>query len=68
MALSKTITVSMQINKNATSPSAVSFSAHPEVIDGVLRAGHLRTNPGVFTEGTSSQSYGGANADFDSNS
>ncbi len=67
MALSKTITVSMQVQNNATSPSSVSFSAEPEVIDGVLKAGHLRTNPGIFTAGTPSQSYGGANVNFDSN-
>ncbi len=67
MAISKSITVSMQVQNNATSPSSVSFTCQPEVIDGVLRAGHLRTNPGVFTAGTSSQSYGGANVNFDSN-
>ncbi len=67
MAISKTITVSMQQINNATSPSAVSFTAEPEVRDGVLVPGHKRTNPGVFTAGTPSESYGGANINFDSN-
>ncbi len=67
MALSKSITVTSQQLNNATSPSAVSFTCEPEVRDGVLVAGHKRTNPGVFTAGTPSESYGGAYVNFDSN-
>lgn len=52
---------------NATSPTSVSYTAEAEVRDGVLIAGHLRENPGVFTQGTPSQSYGGANINMDSN-
>ncbi len=65
MATSKTVTVSMQVQNNATSPSAVSYTAEAEVRDGNLVAGHLRTNPGVFTAGTPSQNYGGANPNSD---
>ncbi len=67
MATSKTITVNRQQLNNATSPVSVSFTAEPEVRDGVLIPGHLRENPGVFTAGTPSQSYGGVNIDMDSN-
>lgn len=67
MAISKSITVQMQRINNATSPIAVSYTAEPEVYDGVLVAGHLRTNPGVYTVGTSSHNYGGANPNNDSN-
>ena len=68
MALSKTTTQTQQYLKNATSPTAVSYTCQPEVVDGVLIAGSRNTNPGIFTEGTASEEYGGANINQDSNS
>lgn len=52
MATSKSITVTQQYQNNATSPTAVSFTAEPIVQDGVLIPPYQDTNPGVFTAGT----------------
>lgn len=67
MALSKTISVVSQINKNATSPSAVSFTSEPIVSDGRLVVNYRNDNPGIFTAGTAPEGYG-ANFIQDSNS
>lgn len=66
MATSKTLTVLMQNQNNATSPVAVSLVCEPEVSGGNLVAGHHREKPGVFTAGTPSECYG-TNMNEDSN-
>lgn len=52
MATSKTQTVTMQYQNNATSPTSVSFTAEPIVNGGVLGFDHHVIRPGVFTAGT----------------
>lgn len=52
MAISKSVTVLMQNQNNATSPVAVSFTAEPIVLDGRLVPSYRVSNPGVFTQGT----------------
>jgi hypothetical protein len=52
MALSKTTTARMQNQNNATSPTSITQTVAPIVVDGVLKAGYKIDNPGVFTAGT----------------
>lgn len=68
MALSKTITMTHQYIGAATSPTAVSYVVEASVSEGNLVATQHQTKPGVFTAGTASESYGGANINPDSNS
>ena len=57
MAQSKNITVSMQYQNNANSPTSVSFTAEPEVSGSSLVVGHHNERPGVFTAGTPAEGY-----------
>ncbi len=66
MAISQTITVTQQYSNNATSPSAVSFTAEPVVQDGRLIQGFRITNPGIFSPGTPRE-YSSSNPQNDSN-
>ena len=52
MALSKSITLQMQNQNNATSPVAVSVTVEPIVSDGRLVTSYRMNNPGVFSFGT----------------
>ena len=52
MATSKTITLQMQNQNNATSPVAVSVTVEPIVADGRLVTSYRMNNPGVFSPGT----------------
>jgi hypothetical protein len=68
MAQGKTMSMTHQFLTNATSPTAETYTVVPEVSNGVLTPGHRRINPGIFTAGTASEEYGGANVNQDSNS
>ena len=64
----KSITVAMQFQNNATSPTSVSIVTTPVVTNGVLVPGHNMTNPGVFTAGTAREGTSPYTTQTDSNS
>jgi hypothetical protein len=68
MALSKTFTAKMQNQANATSPTSITQTVTPIVVDGVLKAGYKIDNPGVFTAGTAPEGTSPWTTQQDSNS